>query len=83
MMKMLKVNNMSEDKAGNLMPEIFHEIDILNNNNKIISKYANNFDLKNDKKSQNLILIFQAILDNGLLQIYYNEIIYFKVSKKY
>ena len=54
-MKMLKVNNMSEDKAGNLMPEIFHEIDILNNNNKIISKYANNFDLKNDKKSQNLI----------------------------
>lgn len=46
---------MSEDKAGNLMPDIFHEIDILNNNNKIISKYANNFDLKNDKKSQNLI----------------------------
>jgi len=46
---------MSEDKGGNLMPEIFHEIDILNNNNKIISKYANNFDLKNDKKSQNLI----------------------------
>jgi hypothetical protein len=46
---------MSEDKIDNLISEIFHEIDILNKNNKMISKYTNNFDLKKDKKPQILI----------------------------
>ena len=46
---------MSEDKVDNLISEIFHEIDILNKNNKMILKYTNNFHLKKDKKSQILI----------------------------